>query len=521
MSARDRGQLTLPFFDPPGLLQALPDRSSFHLLRRLTLPDRFEKLDAILGPRIVELLVEPPPELTDLLREAADHATARGEGSFVPLLGQTGVGKTTLANCIDAFFPDRFGQALRYESETYGRELTLKSLGEAVTHYLEDRSSADGRLVPVVVDHRESDAPSQAELSRIKQFLRDPRLGARCFIFWPEVTEAIANDMSRRYRQIAGASVISLPVRVTGPPRTTWQDIAKNTMEVVNQVPSIEELGIRPRDYNPFNFLTLGEFLRKISIDFAQSMNALLSSTSKPLNMAILFVSGSYNAGVLSQLTTGTHYGLLDSGALLSATPNSDEGRWWAPRRGRLTQTIYRLNARAFCLPPSTAVAILRCYGSQEVNKRLAEAGRQEVSPAQVNHYLTRTDIGKYLLGEHTGTYEARGRPPEKARIMLDAVAERGYGQGVDKALNAHLAKAIQALLRASGVEFDLVTAERKLDFCELIPDVAVHKDTEVMCVEVTWRKGDFLRSTNRASAAQYILSKIKGYALALRWAAP
>lgn len=39
-----------------------------------------------------------------------------------------------------------------------------------------------------------------------------------------------------------------------------------------------------------------------------------------------------------------------------------------------------------------------------------------------------------------------------------------------------------------------------------------------MLCIEYTWRKGEFLDSGNRSTVASYILSKLKDYAIALGW---
>jgi len=59
---------------------------------------------------------------------------------------------------------------------------------------------------------------------------------------------------------------------------------------------------------------------------------------------------------------------------------------------------------------------------------------------------------------------------------------------------------------------------EKALPFCSLIPDNSFYSNDLIITVEYTWRKGDFVVSANRSTIAQYILEKIKNYAVALEW---
>lgn len=90
-------------------MSAGPD---LHLLRRLDLPARYERLVEKLGPEVVRLLVEPSKETADAVQRLAVSVQHRGEGLLVPLLGESGAGKTSLANNATQFFPREYAPAL-------------------------------------------------------------------------------------------------------------------------------------------------------------------------------------------------------------------------------------------------------------------------------------------------------------------------------------------------------------------------------------------------------------------------
>jgi hypothetical protein len=91
------------------------------------------------------------------------------------------------------------------------------------------------------------------------------------------------------------------------------------------------------------------------------------------------------------------------------------------------------------------------------------------------------------------------------------------FSGGRDKLLNQTVASAIATLLSASGREVEGLHFATSLGFVQLIPDIAVLADGEVLCLECTWRSCDIL-ARNRSDVAQYMLTKLRGYAVALGW---
>ena len=83
------------------------------------------------------------------------------------------------------------------------------------------------------------------------------------------------------------------------------------------------------------------------------------------------------------------------------------------------------------------------------------------------------------------------------------------------------MAEGWRKLLISKNVDVESVNAEKCLEFCPgIIPDNSVIYSDTAICVEYTWRIGDFLASGNRSTVAQYILSKMKNYVRELGWTA-
>lgn len=484
------------------------------LLSSLYLPDRYERLRERVGAEIANLLVPPAAREVDALAMLAQEIATRDEGILIPIFGNTGTGKTTFAANLSHWAPSQFTPTLEYDGT-----IDFNGLAAAVSAHARQLPANDRRIVPVNIDHRESNPPTDAELAAIKRFLRTRPGTLSSLVLWPETNEGTAREIARRYVEIAGEAAIELPLVLAGPDRSTWRDIAINTLRIANNIESLDTLGVDPSDYDPGEFRSLGDYLRRLSRDFNRLLQELRQSIQKPIKLAIVFVSETPEPGVLSQITNSTHYGLLDAQSLVAVTPESAIGKWWSNRRGLLTRAIVQLNAHAFSLTPATSVSIVRNCGPAE-NEILDTVGLHRHGAGRAARDLARADLGKFLMGQSISRFETRGTPAENAGAAYQLLADAGFTYGKDKELNAVLAVAIRELLSRNNLPHERVSCEEKLPFANLIPDNAVHYDSHVVCIEYTWRKGDFLASGNRSSVAQYILTKLQNYVRDLGWTA-
>jgi hypothetical protein len=407
--------------------------------------------------------------------------------------------------------PGSFTQSLQYEGA-----LDFDSLSAAVNDFAKTLPANNSRIVPVNIDHRENNPPSDAELAAIKRFLRTNVARVPVILFWPETDSSIAQSLADRYIGIAGSASVYLPLVCEGPPKGTWQELARHTLSLSNDITQLEELGVDPNDYSVEEFHTLGAFLRKISTDFNAQVQKLRADLEKPVSVAIVFASESAEPGVLSQLTSTTRYGLLDGHALISVTSQSVIGKWWDSRRGLLTRTIVQLSASALCLPPTSASSCIRNFS--ESMPLFDDAGYRRYGNARGVRDLLRSDLGKFITDAPLSRFESRGTPGDEATAAFQLLAEEGFNLGRDKKLNGLMAQGIEELLKNSNIQYEKVTSEEKLSFCPLIPDNAIYFDTHVQCIEYTWRKGEFLKGSKRATVAQYILTKLQNYAREMGW---
>jgi hypothetical protein len=460
---------------------------------------------------VANLIVAPDRALIAHAQAFASNVHTRGEGVLIPIWGPSGAGKTTLVMNLQHWLPKDFSPTLAYAGP-----IEFERLQDTISEFERGLAANNTKIIPINFDHREGDPPTDKELAIIKRFLRQNTLKTPVVIFWPETTLDTAQELAKNYTNIAGSVSIDIPLQYRGPEQAAWRNIAADTLRMCNEIDHLEQLGVNPDDYDSGAFSSLGNFLRKVSQDFNYQNQRLRASIAKPLYLIIAFVSETPDPGILSQLTNPSIYGLLNPQALVGVTPDSEIGRWWKERPGLLTRAVVQLNAHVVSIPPATSISSLRNVAGD--TSIFDQFGYQRQGPHQAARDLARSDFGKLLKGESISRFEARGVPADKALSAFKALTEAGFNLGKDKDLNRHMSIAIEALLQQNQVPFKQVSSETSLGFCGLIPDNSIHRDDVIVCVEYTWRKGDFLVSAKRSTVAQYILTKLQKYVRQLRW---
>lgn len=485
------------------------------LLDELNLPSRYEALVRTVGPEVLRILVKPAAETMETLQEAAEAVKSLGEGLFLPIHADSGTGKTTLAENLTVFAPDTFAKTLSYSGEVDAREISEK----LATHYRDELAANDSRVVPINMDHREGAPPSETELAQIKRFLRQDS-GSRALLIWPETSGGVAQRMSDDYRRIAGVLPLAIPVKVAGPSKETWRGLAGQTLEIANSVESLEHL-IDIDQYDPSEFVSLGDFLKRIATDFNARRLELIRDTVRDVRLTIVWVSESTGHGILSSISSSRRYGMLDPGALIQACSDSSVGKWWDAHRGLLVQSILALDAHVVSVAPPLALATMSRYGTEEYKEALRDLKFASRPRSSVATYLERSDLGRRLRGEARSVGEGRGNPAQGAKKAFGKVAESiGFQGARDKALNRAFAESIRVSFPEE--ESPVVSVESSLGFLpDLIPDVSIDDSRTVHCLEFTYRKSDFLVSANRSTIAQYCLTKLKNYAHSMGWVSP
>jgi hypothetical protein len=481
-----------------------------HLLQDLDFPARYELLVDAVGPLVASILQPPSPGTLEVFQKLAVSIQRLKHGLLIPIVAIPGTGKTTLAHGLGGFLPQDFSTTVQYDDPI----VTVDGLVDLVQRAAEQSPANEARIRPILIDDREGSMASRAELAAIKRFVRRTPEGKQSLLIWPETDNADADMLAEASQKLMGTSPVKLPVAVEGPERALWQDLATDTLTVVNGVGDLPALGVDPRTYDPNAARSLGTFLEAIAHDFIDLTMQLLRSTRLPLRLTFLFASESIDAGYLSSLVNSTRGGLLDGNALISATSLSTEGKYWAERRGELTRLIYQLDAHAFVLSPAVTIPTLRVYGAQGVQDALDATGvakRKDVA----SKALERSDFGRFLKGTGRATGELRGTPPDASLPGFQALTALGLGGAKDKAYNAALLAGVKEFVQKLEPTANNFKSEIMLDFMPIMPDNQFVLNNEQHCLEYAWRAGKFANN-GKAKLARYMLGKLMNYSRAL-----
>ncbi len=231
-----------------------------HVLGNLSLPSRYEPLVAKIGPEVLRLLLPPAEGTVHVLEEAADAVISLNEGLFLPIHAVSGTGKTTLADNLTLFLPGRYTKTMTFDAVVSAGALTI-----ALDAFVGTLLANEGRVIPINIDHREGRPATSHEVTEIKRFLRQGA-GQRALVVWPETDEAKALEMSSAYRQVAGVVPLNIPIAVAGPPVESWSGLAAQTLQLANQVGSLEHF-VDLNAYDVASFRSLGDYLRQIALD--------------------------------------------------------------------------------------------------------------------------------------------------------------------------------------------------------------------------------------------------------------
>lgn len=488
------------------------------VLQKLKLPSRYESLVAAVGPKVAQLLIEPSGDTLDIFSRAASHIQVQGSGLFLPVFADPGTGKTTLISSLGSWISGSYGPTVKLANEE-SKEITFEKLRKKVADAVSENDipSNDHRILVINIDGRESDGPSSGELSEIKMFLREPgaeygKPGSRILLVWLTTKEALSREMSKEYENVAGSSPVNIPVQVKGPDPGAWQQIASNTLELVNDFSGLDELGVNPCDYEPAEYNSIGDFLQKISSDFVELKHRMLSSMSVRVKIVFVFACESSKADVLRELV-GNHHDMLDPIKLLKATPDSEIGEYWKKNRGLLTTTVLKLEARATFVTPALSVPILYQHGPNDVRAVLGAEGYKDASMKISDNTLKKSHFYKVLAGELATIPDGRGSSFGGAKLeAFRSIAKKyKFTAGRDKKLN----RAFGEFLKTNPFSDGVVSVEERLQGTKLIPDISLKCEGHVKCIEFHWRGKDLLKS-DKSAVAQYILKKLRAYAEAL-----
>ena len=327
---------------------------------------------------------------------------------------------------------------------------------------------------------------------------------------WPCNSEPIADKLVESARQIGGEALLGVeePVfRYTGPARSEYLRIARQTVASFNFGASLADLGIsqeraelsrlRAEPLEPFSSSSRSRKRKNREI-LAEKLEA-----QEQCRMWVVVIARNDPEADVGVLTRG-QYSTADVDRLMAATEaNIVKEMKEHPERLGLLGTAF--DAKILYLPALTAIEVIHDFADDLLRLELSKPGFAVSGTSNGKDRLLDSELASALQGEPVGTLK-RGPKPKAERLApfdaLMAVAKTN-----DVALNKALASAL--------VDCDLIEQfEQEVDLGGGLTrksDLVCNPHVDPVRLEVMWRT-----DTTRSEIANYVLTKLFNYGHAI-----
>jgi len=463
-------------------------------------PFRFESVEkmAFRGGEDLKSLIVPVPAGLRKIDELHSDMLSSLMGGFLILQGPTGSGKTTLLETAGLFRDGVATVVIRRD--------------ESVRESLKELPKFAGSLRIIVVADRESlsdtsEVELEAAILATNAFLRT-EAGERSLVVWPCNSDPIAARLVEIARMIGGSALLGVDeptFTYSGPPRSEYLRIARNTIATFNHGASLANLGISDERANALADAaeTIGTFLKLLQIEERKNREVLTNKLIAREQCRMWVVVIAKNDPDVDGLTRGS-YSTADIDRLVSVTDaNIVKELKKSPERLGLLGAAF--DAKILRLPALTAIEMIQEFADPTLRQRLAENQFAVKGPTDARGRLINSPLVSALQNEPIGP-SGQGRKVGPDRLApFDALV--AIARTNDIALNRTLGLALQAceLIEQFQTEVDLGEGLKRKS------DLVCNPHLDPVRLEIMWRK-----NTNRAEIANYTLSKLARYGEAI-----
>lgn len=493
----------------------------------LNLPKRFEILERQVkekGGEISKIIRKINSACTHI-EELLGKINVGGVGQFQLFVGESGSGKTTFLRTLPNFFEKIY-------IESFSHSDSFDKIIERIT-----KTELIKEFKIFVIDDRDNPTINDEELRCFFENLRvlfRTTVG-RVLIIWP-ITDKIAAQKIGAIAWDVGKESLSPtkgPIYIfDGLAKSEYFSTADDTIRSLNKGESLDSFGISEEIAKSLlsKCNTIGEFyglIEDLAIEINEKTWKILEQKVKPKIWILLAGDSSTELDrTVKSLTSGIEFKVdidrmcsyLDDDSNPSAYLND-----WRSRRSTAGFLFRFLDVRLFAISPNLALSAIRVYGCTEAKKNLK---KKSESTQICQDLVRRSDLYLAL----TGTIDSSRRSvvATKDDTQQEFLRLQQTAKSNDKIFNKALAIAIEEVLREEGLRDITIKSEKQeLKGTNLKPDIEIDlSDTEVICLELTWRstgneiEGEIKSKQNTLSSGhiqKYILEKVMEYVKELK----
>ena len=471
----------------------------------VTVPTRYEGLlDAVGQQQIGQVELESEADFASI-KEALVEVTGSGQGKLLFLLGDTGVGKTTLAASCQLYLANHVTKVVTPPPDY---ELPLGELPGWLNKGVQSGDRERG-IVVVNLDGRElpavDAAARQAAMVNLNAYLRRTK---NLLAVWPVINRSFAEELVRLLSEVGGKSALSrrLIYEVAGVPKKRYFDALLLVLSATGT--RLEDAAVTRQEaedlVEPAH--SIGDYMRSIH-DLVVSRYDIGELGTRLPRLSIVVSSNGDSAEACRMLRRGSKY-LADPERLLqfSRANVADDWRKYGKRNARHSLPF---------ISSLFEVRLLNLTGSMVVNAcafaadaRLREAVRKHYpNPVKTNaaNTISKSSLVRSLtdqedVGPAGGTASVE---VAKAYLAIQRLSRESHRE-INQAIVAVLSDQLQIDLPNLQFEYQPHSHEA------LQVDCWYQRGDRPDTLEFTHRQADELTP---AAISSYCLGKLRDYA--------
>ena len=469
----------------------------------IPIPIRFENILVSESLEFAPLLVAVEEDLRffDRLRR---RAAVQGSGAIAFPAGLPGSGKTTALYAVAALAPDLYEPVFVVPASIPERE---------VANWLASNVPPPANKCTIVrLDGREASDDRAGLRQLISGLNQSVRGRSDLIVCWPTVDPQWRVDLYDLARKIGGAGFCPEGFEaIVGPPREAWPEVLNRILiqldHTLDDVALAESFvgGVAQNE----STANVGNFLEEIAGAIAERVDEVQLSQRLP-QLVFVVTSTSEIVGEANRLRQAGTY-LLKGHELLSYSPRSEVGKWWAARadtpQHQLGYVIALFRARLATMTPSSVGYASLFYGDEGLRALAGDAG---MTPSSSNAATTfkNTDFYRLLIGqpstELTSSIKGKNAPTTLAAHRAIQAASSKRHKAINQAI-CQLAESVVPSFAASEGAFEVDQGDQNSFTDAVIPlngddlYLEFHHLSEAHC--------------RAASISAYVMDKLRTYA--------
>jgi hypothetical protein len=471
----------------------------------LRVPSRFEAVrDAVGSSRVSQVLIEAPDDLS-AVKQAVAEVESSGQGKLLFLRGESGTGKTSLAEASPVFLANVVGGILTPppDYEVPLQELPswlAKNLPEALAKSAEKLLivNLDGREIPTL-----NEAATNAAMVNLNALLRR---NSKLLVLWPVIDRQFANEAISRLQLVGSQSALtSYPVHeVQGIGKERYFDVLNLLLRATSL--KLEDAAVSEDEalklVNPS--ISIGDYLSRIQ-SLVVSRYDLGELGAKLPIVYVVFSSSNDLTPSCRLIRRGDRF-LVDSDRLLQLSRANVADDWRSrgnlnPRNG-LPFIVSLFEVRVLNISSSAVVNACAFSDDEELQQVVRKHYPNPVKSNAANT-LRNSSLVRALQGlEDVGlTTSNSSNAIQDAYISIQALTNRKHRQ-INEAI-------IKVITQQQGVNLGSITTEyQPISDKGLTVDVWIERGNRPEALEFTHQS-----KASEAVLSSYLLNKIQDYA--------